>query len=289
MRSFCFLLCFLFFHALAQILGQCLQFFQPVRKPGLADRGSKQPQSAVRDRSGHSRRIAAVCCSSSGRVSSAFCSCRKRIALVVWALARAVLSQVGGVAVGVAVDLVAQLLDRLLRIDLRRSFGGTHKRKDALHVRTALDVNQIYAVAAGAVGRKFMLGQKGFKIPGEIGTPGQEFQIVLFLRIGHGAAAQKCSADVSTDTGLAPDHTRVDLQAGLRSGGPRTARASAGPVPVPGCRTRRPPRWDVLFPKIVPCTPHRANSCSATRAVSSCSVCSTRPLASKYLAKQAIP
>ena len=43
------------------------------------------------------------------------------------------------------------------------------------------------------------------------------------------------------------------------------------------------------FCKISPCTPQRANSCCAACTVSCCSVCTTRPLASKYLAKHAMP
>ena len=54
--------------------------------------GSKHPQSAASDKSGYSSRRAAACCSASGSVSSAPCSSRKRMALRVWALARAVLA-----------------------------------------------------------------------------------------------------------------------------------------------------------------------------------------------------
>ena len=59
--------------------------------PDLLTGGSKQAHRAVRDKSGFSIRMAAACCKTSGSVSSAPCSCKKRIARVVWALARAVL------------------------------------------------------------------------------------------------------------------------------------------------------------------------------------------------------
>ena len=79
-------------------------------------------------------------------------------------------AEVGGIAVGVAVDLVPHLLDGLLRIDLRCRLGCPHKRQNALHVGAALDVNQVHAVAAGVVGRKLVLGQQRFKVSGEIGA-----------------------------------------------------------------------------------------------------------------------
>ena len=66
-------------------------FFIRCESPDLLTGGSKQAHRAVRDKSGFSIRMAAACCKTSGSVSSAPCSCKKRIARVVWALARAVL------------------------------------------------------------------------------------------------------------------------------------------------------------------------------------------------------
>ena len=96
---------------------------------------------------------------------------------------------------------------------------GTHKAEQALHIRAGLDIDQVHAVAAGAVGCKLVLGQQGFKIPRQIGAWGEEFQIVFLLRINDGAAAQKSCANVCTDAGLAADQGGVDLQAGLGTGG----------------------------------------------------------------------
>ena len=66
-------------------------FFIRCERPDLLTAGSKQPHNAVSDKSGYCSRTAAACCSTSGSVSNASFSCRYRMALRVWALARAVL------------------------------------------------------------------------------------------------------------------------------------------------------------------------------------------------------
>ena len=67
---------------------------------------------------------------------------------------------------------------------------------------------------------EFMLGDEGLKIPRQIAPAGQEFQIVLLLRVGHGAAAQKCHGHKGAHTTAALQNGRVDAQAGLGSGVP---------------------------------------------------------------------
>ena len=79
-------------------------FFIRWERPDLLTGGSKQAQSAASERSGFSIRLAAASCKTSGRVSSAFCSCKKRIAFKVCALARAVLPRLA----------VSQLVWRLI-------------------------------------------------------------------------------------------------------------------------------------------------------------------------------
>ena len=79
-------------------------FFMRWESPDLLMGGSKQAHSAVKDKSGASIRLAAASCSASGSVSSAFCSCKKRMAFSVWALARAVLPRLA----------VSQLVWRLI-------------------------------------------------------------------------------------------------------------------------------------------------------------------------------
>ena len=120
-------------------------------------------------------------------------------------------TKICGIAIGVAIDLVAHLLHGFLRPDLLRRLCRAHKRQNALHVGAALDVNEVHTVAAGAVGRKFMLGQKGFEILGKVGAARQKFEIVFFLWVGHSAATEEGRADVGADAGLAADQLGVDL------------------------------------------------------------------------------
>ena len=79
-------------------------FFIRCERPDLLTAGSKQPHNAVSDKSGYCSRTAAACCSTSGSVSNASFSCRYRMALRVWALARAVLPRLA----------VSQLVCRLV-------------------------------------------------------------------------------------------------------------------------------------------------------------------------------
>ena len=69
------------------------------------------------------------------------------------------------------------------------------------------------------MGRKLVLGQQRFKIPGKVRPGGEKFQIIFLLRIGNRAAAQKRHGDIGADAGLAADEPGVDLQTGLPAGG----------------------------------------------------------------------
>ena len=102
---------------------------------------------------------------------------------------------------------------------MRCGIRSAHKAEQALHVGTGLNVDQVHAVAAGAVGRKLVLSEQCFKIPGEVRPGGEKFQIIFLLRVGNRAAAQKRHGNIGTDAGLAADKPGVDLQTGLPAGG----------------------------------------------------------------------
>ena len=127
-------------------------------------------------------------------------------------------AKVCGIAVGLPVGLVAYLLERLEHTDLGRGIRSAHKAEQPLHIGTGLDVDQVHAVAAGAVGRKLVLSQQRFKIPGEVRPGGEKFQVIFLLRVGDRATAQKGHGDIGADAGLATDEPGVDLQAGLPAG-----------------------------------------------------------------------
>ena len=82
-------------------------FFIRCESPDLLTGGSKQPHRAVRDKSGFSIRMAAACCKISGSVSSASCSCKKRIARGGLGIGPGRFAQVCGITIGLTVDLVA--------------------------------------------------------------------------------------------------------------------------------------------------------------------------------------
>ena len=54
-------------------------------------------------------------------------------------------------------------------MDLLCRTGCPHKAEQSFQIGAVLDVDQVHAVAAGAVRGKFMLSQQGFKVPGQIG------------------------------------------------------------------------------------------------------------------------
>jgi len=128
-------------------------------------------------------------------------------------------AEVGCVTIGLTIGLVAHLLKSLLCADLFCSIRRAHKAEQPFHTGAGLDVDQVHTVAAGAVGRKLMLRQKCFKIPGQIGAGREKLQIIFLLRIDDRSAAQKSCANVCTDAGLAANKAGVDLQAGLVAGG----------------------------------------------------------------------
>ena len=79
--------------------------------------GSKHPQSAVSDKSGYSSRRAAACCSASAAFQRPLLF-QKADGFERLGVGTGRLAQVCGVTVGVAVDLVAHLLDSLLGAEL---------------------------------------------------------------------------------------------------------------------------------------------------------------------------
>ena len=99
------------------------------------------------------------------------------------------------------------------------SVSSAHKAEQPFHIGPGLDVDQVHAVAAGAVRCKLMLCQQRFKVPCQIGAGGKKFQIIFFLRINDRSTAQKSCANVRTDAGLAADKAGIDLQAGLAARG----------------------------------------------------------------------
>lgn len=102
-------------------------------------------------------------------------------------------AEVCGVAVGLSVGLVAHLFEGFLCMHFLCSVSSAHKAEQPFHIGPGLDVDQVHAVAAGAVWCKLMLCQQRFKVPCQIGAGGKKFQIIFFLRINNRSTAQKAA------------------------------------------------------------------------------------------------
>ena len=128
-------------------------------------------------------------------------------------------AQIGCLAVGIPVDLVADRLDSTLAVHLAGGLFGPHKDQQGLDVGAGFEINDVDPLAAAAPGRKFVFGQQGLEVPRQVGARGGKFQMIPFLGVGDGAAAQERRPHIGADAAPRADQVRVDLEAGLPAGG----------------------------------------------------------------------
>ena len=111
-----------------------------------------------------------------------------------------------------------------------------------------------------------MLSKQGLKILCQVGAAGKKFQIILLLWVRHSATAQERRADIGTHTGLAPDKPRDRSASSSRCPWCRTARASGRTCSGARMLNSYSTPLGRGFSSTAPCTPQRANSCSASAA-----------------------
>ena len=133
-----------------------------------------------------------------------------------------------------------------------------------------------------------MLRQQGFEVARKVRAAGEELDVILLLRVSDRAAAQKSCPDVRADARLAANQSGVYLQARLGAGG---AEKLVHPRHLLRCADAElidHPAGTLLLDDVALYAAARKQLGSHLRRQLLLRL-QHQPLASKYLAKQAIP